>query len=166
MGKIDAPDPVLAGSILTYIATVRNLGPDTANDVVLVDFLPDGVTFISATPSQGSCTSLTCNLGDMPAGSSAVIEILVRVDQGTSGTFTNTSCVNGSTFDPNPNNNCDPEDTTVPAVLPAALPDTGGDPGASADGPGLTALTLALAGLALMGGSVWAVASLRRQEAD
>ncbi len=128
--KIDAPDPAQAGSNLTYVATVRNLGPDTANDVVLVEFLPNGVTLISATPSQGSCVSVTCVLGDMPAAASAVIEILVHVnlnlDAGTSKTITSTSCANGSTLDRDPDNNCDSEDTTVtgpsPTLPPASTP--------------------------------------------
>jgi len=36
------PDPVVAGSPLTYAATVRNDGPATATGVTLVDVLPAG----------------------------------------------------------------------------------------------------------------------------
>ncbi len=66
-----AGDAFVAGQNSTFQITVTNTGATDALDVVVTDALPAGVTFVSATPSQGSCpgTSLvTCNLG-MIAGS-------------------------------------------------------------------------------------------------
>src|SRR5260370_41336218 len=45
------------GSQLTYAMTVTNGGPDTATDVNVNDPLPAGTTFVSVTPSQGSCSA-------------------------------------------------------------------------------------------------------------
>ena len=48
---------------------MSNLGPSTATDVQVADPLPAGVTFISATPAQGSCTlddtTVRCALGTL-----------------------------------------------------------------------------------------------------
>ena len=65
--KSDAPDPVLAGELLTYTLGVSNGGPRDATNTTLTDTLPAGVTFDSATPSQGTCSeasgTVTCALG-------------------------------------------------------------------------------------------------------
>ena len=54
----DAPDPVTAGSNLTYTFQLRNLGTDTAPNASVTDVLPPGTTFVSATPPAGwSCVT-------------------------------------------------------------------------------------------------------------
>ena len=65
--KTDSPDPVLAGELLTYTLERpqrRAAGRDRRH---LTDTLPGGVTFDSATPSQGTCSeasgTVTCALG-------------------------------------------------------------------------------------------------------
>src|SRR5439155_392687 len=42
------------GSNVTFNVTVSNAGPDTATNVRVSDPLPAGLTFVSATPSQGA----------------------------------------------------------------------------------------------------------------
>ena len=62
----DNPDPAAAGGELLYTLLITNNGPDNATGVVATNVLPAGVTLISATPSQGTCsgtTTVTCNLG-------------------------------------------------------------------------------------------------------
>ena len=80
--KTDSPDPVLAGELLTYTLTAHNAGPQDATGVTLTDTLPGGVTFDSATPSQGSCSqasgTVTCALGTIADEGTATIQILVR----------------------------------------------------------------------------------------
>src|SRR4029077_5132386 len=44
------------GNKVTFTITARNLGPDNATGVQVRDVLPAGVTFVSATPSQGTYT--------------------------------------------------------------------------------------------------------------
>ena len=118
--KSDNPDPVVAGGQLVYTITVENNGPDIALDVVVTDTLPSEVTYISDT---GSCDTsalpvLTCDLGDMPSGSTSSFTITVTVSSSANGTITNTSSVTGIAVDPNPANNSDSEDTLVFAFAP------------------------------------------------
>lgn len=71
-----APATVESGDQLEFAITVTNNGPDTATNVDVTDVLPAGVTYVSATPSQGSCsgaTTVTCNLGTLLNGGSATI---------------------------------------------------------------------------------------------
>jgi len=76
------PNPVVFGSNLTYQITVANAGPDNATNVVVTDRLPVGLNYVSAVPSQGSCSFatgvVTCALGNLPAGASAGISLLTR----------------------------------------------------------------------------------------
>lgn len=77
----DSPDPVTVGQTLTYRAVISNQGPSPANGVSFVDFLPLGVSFVSALASQGSCNltgrRVSCNLGALPVGGIGTITIFV-----------------------------------------------------------------------------------------
>ncbi|MCP5173930.1 MAG: DUF11 domain-containing protein [Moraxellaceae bacterium] len=56
--KTDAPDPVRAGTDLTYVITVGNQGVGTATTVTMVDTLPAELILSSILPSgSGSCTT-------------------------------------------------------------------------------------------------------------
>ncbi len=116
--KTDSPDPVNVGDDLTYVINVTNHGPEST-DVTLTDTLPPQVTFVSATPSQGSCNeaggTVTCNLGTMASGGSATVTIVVNVPLTTpAGTvLRNTAQVNGARPDPDLSNNTSIEETTV-----------------------------------------------------
>jgi uncharacterized repeat protein (TIGR01451 family) len=127
--KLDTPDPVNAGGTLAYFISVTNAGQSTASAVVMVDQLPAGVTFISATPSMGSCNFVTCNLGSMAPGQVATITVLVRVNPGTTGTILNTACVSTSTPESNTANNCDDETTTIVPAPPTPSPSPTPPPG-------------------------------------
>src|SRR6266850_3745355 len=62
-----SPAPVILGGNLTYLLVVNNkTGPSLATGVTLTDTLPAGVTFFSATPTQGTCAGtapVVCALG-------------------------------------------------------------------------------------------------------
>jgi uncharacterized repeat protein (TIGR01451 family) len=113
--KVDDPDPVLVGDRLTYTIGVRNNGPDTATNVVVTDSLPSDVTFVSASTAQGSCLGaqqvITCQLGTMPAGSSATITVIVEPTA--TGTITNTAVVSGRETESDTSNNTASADTRV-----------------------------------------------------
>src|SRR5262249_23012939 len=47
------------GDTITFTVTLPNAGPDAATNVTVQDLLPAGLTFVSATPSQGSYNNAT-----------------------------------------------------------------------------------------------------------
>jgi uncharacterized repeat protein (TIGR01451 family) len=126
--KTASPDPVAPGGTLTYHLTVTNNGmpamPATTSGVTLTDVLPAGVTFVSATPSSGSCSgtsTVTCNLGIFPSGATATVDIVVTVVTNASGTLTNTAAVAATTSDPDISNNTATATTTVSPVVPTSV---------------------------------------------
>lgn len=127
--KSDSPDPVTTEQELTYELTVNNNGPGLATAVTLTDLLPEEVSLISATPSQGTCgvqdSSVTCELGDLSNGNSAIVTLVVTPLSG--GTFINTVEVSSQTDDPNIENNVATEETTVILIVPIDIK-PGGDP--------------------------------------
>ena len=118
--KTDSPDPVTAGSNLTYTISVTNSGPDGATGVTVTDTLPASVTFVSASASQGTgCTgtaTVTCALGSL--ASAAVATVTIVVTPTTAGTITNTASVSAKEADPFTANNAATAVTTVSANLP------------------------------------------------
>jgi len=113
-----------AGEIITYMLTVTNAGPGSANDVVVTDFLPAEMRNMVITPSQGSCNTgvpgdasrpLVCNLGTVPAGASATVDIDAQIIPTLPGgsTIFNDVQVTSSTSDPNNGDNVDTVSTSV-----------------------------------------------------
>jgi uncharacterized repeat protein (TIGR01451 family) len=113
--KADTADPVTVGDTFGYVITVRNLGfVDDAGNVKTTDTLPSRVSYVSATPSKGSCqksgSKVTCDLGQLNAGSSSSVTILVKATK--SGTASNTASLT-SADDTNAANNVDTETTVI-----------------------------------------------------
>ena len=56
--------------------------PPFATGVQVTDTLPSGVTYVSATPSQGTCSetsgTVTCPLGTIASGQGATVDITVH----------------------------------------------------------------------------------------
>lgn len=112
--KVDATDPVDQGDNARYTVTVTNDGPDDVNGVSATDTLPAGMTFVSATPDQGTCSgtqTVTCSLGTVDVGDVVDIQITARADQ--VGTATNTASVGAAVTDTAPSNNSTSITTTV-----------------------------------------------------
>ena len=118
VSKVDSADPVTAGTGFSYTVTVSNAGPSDATLVTLTDVLPSEVSFVSATPDQGSCSELagtvTCDLGTVADGGSVDVVIAVSVAADTSaGSITNNASVSTATSDPVAVNDATSEDTTI-----------------------------------------------------
>lgn len=110
----DAPDPVKKGARLVYTLTILNNGPSTASNVSLIDQLPASTTLISATSTKGACGStapVSCPIGALNAGATAVVTVTVRPQ--VIGTIINNASVTTSTNDPNIVNNSATATTTV-----------------------------------------------------
>lgn len=80
VGLTAAPEPAIAGVVLTNTIVVTNFGPDVALGVTLTDPLPAGTAFVSATSTLGTCSNsggvVTCSLGDLPANAGATVSII------------------------------------------------------------------------------------------
>jgi uncharacterized repeat protein (TIGR01451 family) len=128
--KSDSPDPVAAGQNLTYTIAAQTVadGRSAAENVTITDTLPNGLRFVSATPSTGTCSTapavgsvtsagnnqVVCNLGPVNNGSQQTVQIVVRPEFATRGTtFTNSVVVSTSTPGDDPNNNTASVPTTV-----------------------------------------------------
>src|SRR5205085_2638651 len=113
----DSVDPVTAGNDLTYTLNVTNNGPSTATGVSLSDAVPAGTSYVSASPSQGTCSvaagTVTCSLGSLANGASASIALTVHVDPSRTTPLSDTASVSSGVVDPNPANDSDTEPTAV-----------------------------------------------------
>jgi uncharacterized repeat protein (TIGR01451 family) len=102
------PKSVVSGANVTYTATVANAGGVEATGVSLTDTLPTGLTFVSAQPSQGTCSfaapTLTCALGQVPTAATATVTVNVTVIAAAGSTITDTATVSATTGDTIPGN--------------------------------------------------------------
>jgi uncharacterized repeat protein (TIGR01451 family) len=89
----DSPDPVTAGDNLIYAIQVDNPGTLPATGVTVTDQLPSGVDFVSATGGVCERTgdTVTCDLGQVDAGASPIVAIVVKTKK--AGTLTSTATV-------------------------------------------------------------------------
>ena len=112
--KVDDVDPVVAGNTLVYTLEVTNNGPSDAQDVVVTDTLPAGVTLVSTSGCAEDPNAVpTCTLGTLASGNSAQYTVTVTVDSDTTGTLTNDASVASSTSLINTGDDSVSEDTAV-----------------------------------------------------
>jgi uncharacterized repeat protein (TIGR01451 family)/LPXTG-motif cell wall-anchored protein len=95
-----------------------------------VDTLPAGVTFVSATPDQGTCSqasvTVTCGIGALSVGDSGQIFIEVEVPADSSAaTISNTATISSDVSDPESSNDTATEDTTVGAAADLSITKVG-----------------------------------------
>ena len=167
------PAEIGTGEAIAYSLQVANAGPDTAVDVVVLDTLPAGVTFVSASGDGWTCASagdvsVTCtrpsiaNVEAVPA-----IAVIVQAPRA-EGTTLNTARVDSATADPVPGNNADDAEVAVVAVdEPGGGGGSGGTGGTGGNGglteTGVNAMLELSAALALLVVGVMLVAAARRR---
>src|SRR5215831_552038 len=122
--KTDYPDPVVAGTDLTYTINTNNNGSGPAVFAQWQDTLPAGTrlqSFLGAagwscsTPPIGSGGVITCRKDTIAVGESAGFTVVVRVDAGVAdgATLSNTATISSSASDPNGANNSATATTSV-----------------------------------------------------
>ncbi len=106
LGKVSTAATIV-GSLATYSFTGTNVGPGPATGLTLTDLLPSGVSFVSATTSQGTVShrngTVTANLGTLASGANITVTITVMLT--TAGTSVDTASVGSISTDPNLANN-------------------------------------------------------------
>lgn len=116
-------DLVGVGENIIYTAKVANNTSITSKGVTLVQTLPEGATFISASlaPSKQENNTLTFNLSDLSGGTSTTVDIKIAAPA-IIETITSNAFVTSRTFDPDLSNNVDPFTAQV-ALIPPEIPD-------------------------------------------
>jgi uncharacterized repeat protein (TIGR01451 family) len=144
------PAAAAAGANLTYTITVANNGPSDAQNVFLDDDVPVGTAFVSesqtsgptfaatATPTVGGTGLIEEQIDTLPAGQSAVFQIVVMANASDppGSTITNTATVSSDTTDPNHVNNTASTTATVSALPDVTVVKSG--PSAATAGTNLT----------------------------
>ncbi len=132
--KTDSPDPVTAGTNLTYTITVSNAGPDVASTTSWSDTLPAGTTFVSlpavagwscTTPAIGAGGTVSCSNASFAVGSAVFTLTTAVASSVTAGTvLSNTATVTSATGDGNTGNNSATATTTVSAIADLSITKT------------------------------------------
>ena len=89
------PQVVMSGQMVTFTATVANLGASTATDVVVSFPTASGLASLSSTPSQGAMAEVSgqlfAHLGDLAPGATATVTMQTMAIS--PGTLTETASV-------------------------------------------------------------------------
>jgi len=110
------PPTVTAGQDVNFKSIVTNNGPDGATGAFYAEDVPEVGSYVSATPSQGTCSidfpALECDLGSIASGGSVEVDLVWNTPAEASS-VTNDARVGALQEDPNPENN-DASATTEP----------------------------------------------------
>jgi uncharacterized repeat protein (TIGR01451 family) len=120
--KTASPNPGQVGVPLSYRIVVTNNGPAVATNVSIADTLPSGVTFVSATTTQGNCNgaaTVNCSLGSLAVGGSAIVTITVTPTS--AAQITNSVTVTGSENDSDSSNNTASTTTLIQPAAPSPV---------------------------------------------
>jgi uncharacterized repeat protein (TIGR01451 family) len=100
------PATVLLGNSPELTVVLNNNGASTATNVVADITLPNNVSFVSATPTSGSCSNgagtVNCQLGDVPGQTGRIVTLTTTAAAVGAGQFDVTVT---SDFDERPGNN-------------------------------------------------------------
>jgi uncharacterized repeat protein (TIGR01451 family) len=115
LDKMDVPDPLVAGTDITYTLQAHNAGPSIAPNVSIQDFLPDSVVVLSVNGGVGAtCVPgipgdhahpTRCTYATLAPSATATMVIVVRVKPGDHKVVSNEATVGSDVVDPNTSNN-------------------------------------------------------------
>src|SRR5947199_210290 len=92
---VDKPRPNV-GDVITFTVTLTNNGPDAATGVEVTDLLPAGLTFVLATPSQGTYDSATGAWAVASLASGGKATLTLRAEVVSAQGQTNTATITGA----------------------------------------------------------------------
>jgi uncharacterized repeat protein (TIGR01451 family) len=124
VSKTANPSTVPVGGTITFAIVVRNTGSSTLTGVTLTDAWTPGLTFVSVSPSQGTCSGtnpITCSLGDIPPAGSVTISVVTQAVQ--PGTVTNTTTASAAQAGVVASANV--QVVVLPQVAPPDIPEAG-----------------------------------------
>ncbi|MGB0119564.1 MAG: isopeptide-forming domain-containing fimbrial protein [Solirubrobacterales bacterium] len=79
--KTADPSKARPGDIITFHLKAENVGTAMAEDVVITDTLPAGLSFVSAdAPCVEATATVTCEIGDLKPGETKTYDVKVKVD--------------------------------------------------------------------------------------
>src|SRR6185369_14660144 len=117
-----SPNPGQVGVPLAYRLVVTNNGPATATNVLLSDSLPPGVTFNSASSTQGNCNGsgpVNCSLGNISSGGNAIVTITVTPSS--AAQIVNSATVSANETDTDSSNNSAVATTLIQPAAPSPV---------------------------------------------
>ena len=108
-----AAQHVQVGKQFSYLLTITNRGPSSANSVIVTDDLPANLSYLSDTANcQKIDQSLRCDIGMLIVGETREMMISV-VAPATPETLTNVASVSSAVTDPDSGNDVDSAETLV-----------------------------------------------------
>ena len=120
--KTGTPTTVSGVTTITYTVTISNPSATPATGVVVSDTLSSGVNLVSSNTTVGSYDAGVWNVGDVGAGGSAVLTLVVTTTLGAGERITNTAAITDLVqVDPNLDNN-DNLDNPVVVIIPDSGP--------------------------------------------
>ncbi|MCH7626098.1 MAG: DUF11 domain-containing protein, partial [Chloroflexi bacterium] len=138
----DAPEPVTAGTQLTFTITVTNATSTPAKKVIVVDTLDPNVDFNNSSECELTVpptdpVTLTCDLGTIPGGQNKIFDVTVDVppDVADGTTLTNNVVVSSDGIEQTPSDNEADETTQVVTEADLAVDISELDPPAIAGEP-------------------------------
>ncbi|HHH36327.1 MAG TPA: hypothetical protein ENK48_05795 [Gammaproteobacteria bacterium] len=141
------PEPVTQNKTLTLANQISNTGALYTANTSWQYTLPSGVSFQSATPSQGSCTfdanalSVSCDLENIAPGADGV-SVLVNVSPALTGSITSTTVLTSASDINTANNTATVVSTVVTEEVVLENPDKSDSNGLGALNPGMLASLL------------------------
>ncbi len=119
----------IAGQQVNYTLDVTNLGPSVALNVLVTDTLPAGMSIVSVSSIEWTCSNtsktVTCSKISVSKGTTPSILVTANVDTGTFGNVVNHSRVSSVTTDIFPANNTSNVTTDVSWRADLSLSKTG-----------------------------------------
>ena len=96
---IDNPNPVKQSTVVFTVSAANN-GPSNNTNVRVTDLLPDGYTFISASPSKGSYNNSSglWTVGNLNNAETATLTTIAMVN--CNGNYINTALITGDNAEP------------------------------------------------------------------